>query len=75
MLCVGENNLVAIEAAPVLCQVVFQQDDLVFLPTIPTNGAGSTAPLLGADATPAAQVLTNTTTPETDIPTSIGGSK
>ena len=72
---VGENNTVATEAAPVLCQVVFHQDELALSPSVSTEDADGTAPPAGAIVASTDQAPTKTTTPKADIPTAIGGIK
>ena len=64
---VGENNVVAIKATPVICQVVFHQDNPVFSPSIPTNDAVRNTSPAGTAASPAAQVPTKTATPKSAI--------
>ena len=59
--------------SPVLCQIVFHQDEPVFSPTVPTDDVGGKDQLAGA--APASQVSTETSTPEIDTPMAIGGLK
>ena len=71
----GENNVVDIESAPIIRQVVFHEDEPALPPAIPTSDADRTAPLSDFGAAPADQVPTKTVTPKSAIPTSIWGRK
>ena len=58
---VVENTGSAIEAAPVLFQVIFHQDNIEASPAVPTNDAGGIDPPASDGAAPVAQVPTETT--------------
>ena len=63
------------EAAPVLCQVVFHQDEPGFLSSVLTGNAVRTSLTNGAGASYLSQSPTKITTPESAIPSAIGGVK
>ena len=60
------------ESALDVCRLIFHPDEPIFNPAVPTKNADRTDPQAGSGASPEAQTPTNTATPKSDTPTSIG---